>query len=152
MTELITEIPDNLDTPAKGVDFLAALDAQETELERQLKATKALRHTLETETLVELFDRFEQPEALSNSGAKAARALLVLGSLPKVGDKDTPQEAAHNAERRRAAIALAEEYEWQPFIKTEVTGKWDKGDREKAVAFYNLMRRPSRGRPCPTSL
>lgn len=141
MTTLITEIPtEKLDTPAKGVDFLAALDAQESELEAQLKATKALRHTLETETLVELFDRFEQPEATSNSGAKAARALLVKGSLPKVGEKDTPAEAAANAELRRAAIAKAEEYGWQPFIKTEVTGSWDKGDREKAIAFYNHLR------------
>jgi hypothetical protein len=138
---LITEIPtQDLDTPAKGVDFLAALDTQEKELESQLKATKALRHTLQTETLVELFDRFEQPEAVSNSGAKAARALLVTGSLPKVNEKDTPQEAALHAEQRKQAIALAESYGWQPFIKTEVTAKWDKGDREKAVAAYNLLR------------
>lgn len=137
---MITEIPNDLDTPAKGVDFLATIDRQESELEAQLKATKALRHTLETETLVELFDRFEQPEAASNSGAKAKRGMRVLGSLPKVGDKDSPEEARLHRAQREAAIALAEEYGWQPFIKTEVTGKWDKGDREKALAAYNLLR------------
>lgn len=138
---MITEIPvAELDTPAKGVDFLAELDRQEAEQEAALEATKKLRHQLEYEVLVELFDRFEQPEAVSNSGASAKKSLSIYGSLPKVSEKDTPEEARENKRRREAAIALAVEYGWQPFIKTEVTGSWDKGDREKALAFYNYLR------------
>jgi hypothetical protein len=140
MTTLITAIPEDLDTPAKGVDFLATIDRQEDELEAQLKATKALRHTLETETLVELFDRFEQPEATSNSGAKAKRGMRVLGSLPKVGDKDSPEEARLHKAQREAAIVLAVSYGWSPFIQTEVTYKTDKGDREKALEVYKRLR------------
>lgn len=136
---MITEIP-VLDTPAKGVDFLADIDKQEALLEQQLKETKALRLRLETEVLVELFDKFEQPNATSNSGAVAKKSMRVRGSLPKVGEKDTPEEARLHKEQREAAIQLALTYGWSPFIKTEVTGSWDKGDREKAIAFYNHLR------------
>lgn len=137
---MITEIPDNLDTPAKGVDFLAELDRQETLLEEQLRATKALRQRLETDVLVTLFDRFEQPKVTSNSGAEAKKSLRITGSLPKVGDKDTPEEASRHAAQRKAAIELAISYGWTPFIKTEVTAQYDKGDYEKAKAVFELLR------------
>lgn len=141
---MITVIPeDKLDTPAKGVDFLADVDRQQKLLEQQLAETKSLRHKLETEFLPSLFDRFEQPEATSNSGAKAEKKLYVTGSLPKVGEKDTPEEAAENERRREAAIAQAVAYNWEPFIKTTVTVEFDKGDRAKAIELYNRLRRES---------
>jgi hypothetical protein len=136
---VIDKIP-VFNTPAEGVDFLDAVDQQEAYLKKELEATRALRHELETLQLPELFDRFEQPEAVSNSGAKAIKKLDVAGSLPKVGEKDTPQEAELHRQQREAAIKLAESYEWQPFIKSTVTAKYDKGDQEKAREAYRLLR------------
>lgn len=137
---MIIEIP-TFNTPTEGVDFLDQLAKQQVELETQLAATKALRHEAQTVQLPELFDRFEMPEVTSNSGAKAIKKLDVSGSLPKVGEKDTPAEAAENKRRREAAIVLADsEYEWGPFIKSKVTAQFDKGDREKALAAYRLLR------------
>lgn len=119
------------------------MDRQEQELERQLKETKQLRNKLETETLVELLDKFEQPEVVTSTGAKAKRKLHVVGSLPKVGDKDTEAEAAENRRKRSKAIEVAEGYGWQPFIKSTVQAAFDKTDRDKAVELYNEIRRNS---------
>lgn len=135
---MIEAIP-QLDTPAQGVDFLAEVDREEDKLEAQLKALKTLRHELETVVLVELFDKYEQPEATSNSGAKAKRGMKTAGSLPKVGDKDTPEEARLHKRQREEAIAIAESYGWQPFIRTTVSAEYDKGDQEKARAAFRLL-------------
>lgn len=129
-------------TPSQGVDFLARLADQEAAQEAQLSATKKLRSELETNVLVELFDRYEHVNVQTTSGNRAERKLWVTGSLPKVGEKDTPEEAIRNRARREEAIRLAsEEYEWNPFIKTSITIEFDKGDRQKALDLYAKLRR-----------
>lgn len=136
---MIETLPDVM-TPTEGVALLADLDRQEQELEALLKATKTLRHQLETETLVAVFDNHEQAECTLTSGVKAKRGFKTTGSLPKVDEKAPFAEQVLQKEARRSAIEIAESYGWGPFIKTTVSATYDKGDQEKATKAYMMLR------------
>src|SRR5712664_2835358 len=123
---MIETIPDFM-TPTEGVDFLARLDRQEKELEVQLKATKTLRHQLETDTLVAIFDSHEQAECTLTSGVKAKRGYKTTGSLPKIDEKASASDQAQQKAARALAIDYADSYGWGPFIKTTVSATSDKG-------------------------
>jgi hypothetical protein len=139
LVPLITAIP-VLNTPSEGAAMLAMLDKQEQELEAQLKATKALRHELETDTLVQLFDLAEQDELTLSSGVKVKRGMKTTGSLPKVDEKANHFEQEQQKVARQAAMDLAVSYGWEPFIKTKVIAEYDKGDSEKASKAYMYLR------------
>lgn len=141
MTDLITKIPEIFVSPSDGVKFLKAIKEQEDKLEAELSATKKLRNALETHNLPELFDTFEQSDCTTlDGGARAVRKLKVYGALPKVSDKDTPEQAAEHRKAREAAMALAIEYGWEPMIKVEVSAQYDKGDRDKADKAFAYLR------------
>ena len=127
-------------TPGQGVDILLQSEREIEALEAKLKAAEAYHHELETSILPDVFGASDQTEATSTSGAKAKAGNHVTGSLPKVDEKADPATQAAQQAARDAAIALAEGYEWGPFIKTEIKASWDKGDREKALATYRELR------------
>jgi hypothetical protein len=137
---MIKDIPE-FASPAEGVDFLKRLEDQKDQLERDAKATQKLITKLEVDTLPELFDRFDAYDETTVAGNRATRKLLMVGSLPRVRDEDTPEEAYEHEQARKAAIELAVAYGWEPFIKCKVTSEFDRGDYEKALRVYDQLRK-----------
>lgn len=137
---MITSVPTEFETPAQGIDFLRALYDQHEMLEQQAAETNKLIAKVETETLPAVFDKFDETDLTTLRGNRAERKWVMVGSLPHVLDKDTPEEARDHQMARIAAIDLAVEYGWEPFIKCVVSAQFDKGDREKALKLYNLAR------------
>ncbi len=143
----MTDIP-NFRTPAEGVDYLFRVEQEITALEDQLARAKGAKYRLETSVLPELFDNHDEVAVTSSAGVSAKKGLSVTGSLPKVGEKDTPEEAQANLAKREAAIALADTaYGWGPFIKSTVTAAFDKGDRAGALALMEYAQKMNSGQP-----
>lgn len=139
---MLYETRPQITTPGQGVDILFQAEVEAEQLEARLKLANAYIHELETKILVEIFDAADQVEATAaQSGAKAKKKLHIEGSLPKVDDKATGAELMEQISRRAAAIALCSSYGWDPLIKTKITAAWDKGDREKALALYEQLRK-----------
>lgn len=128
-------------TPGDGVDKLLQAERDIEALEEHLSQAKAYKRELETVLLPDIFDASEQKRAESASGAAALKGLHVEGSLPKVDEKAPAEQQELQRQAREAAIALAEEYGWGPFIKSTVTAAYDKGDRHKALELFNNIRR-----------
>lgn len=127
-------------TLTEGVNLLAEIDAQQSALEEQLKATKVLRHQLETDKLLELFAIAEAKEHTLTNGVKAKLGLKTAGSLPKVDEEASFAVQSEQRAARALAISIAESYGWGPFIKTTVTAQYDKGDADKADRTFQLLR------------
>lgn len=128
-------------TPGQGVDILLQAEKDVAAIEEQLSQAKAYKRELEVQILPDIFGNAEQKRAESTSGAAALMGLHIEGSLPKVDEKAPEADQALARQARDAAIALAESYEWGPFIKSTVTAAYDKGDRQKAVDLFNNLRR-----------
>jgi hypothetical protein len=131
---------DAVRTPAEGVALLAEIDLQETYLEQAAKKLSKVRHELETIKLPELFADAGMAEMTLPDGTKAKSGLDITGSLPKPGDRDTPEEASAKLAMRIAAMEWANANGWGPFIKSSVTAEWDKGDSAKADALVEQLR------------
>ena len=127
-------------SPGQGVDTLLQAECDVAALEEELKAAKAYQYELETSVLPDVFGAADQTEATSNNGVKAKYGNQVTGSLPKVDEKSPPDVQAIQQAARDAALAAADGYGWGPLIKTTMTASWDKGDREKALAYYKTLR------------
>lgn len=127
-------------TVAEGIAALVDADALVDRLEEQLKAAKKAKYELETITLPNVFADAGEVEATLASGAKAKLGQMITGSLPKVDYDTSPEVQAATIAKREAAIEWADANGWGPLIKCEVRAKWDKGDRDKAIAAYNALR------------
>jgi hypothetical protein len=146
MNNLVTHIDhgqinvSDVASPAEGVTLLAELDWAETWAEGLLKKISKLRHELETQKLVDLFDDAGMVEMTLPDGTKVKKGLDVTGSLPKPGDKDTEEVASEKLARRIAALEWLNANGYGPLIKASVTAEWDKGDASKADALIEQLR------------
>lgn len=127
-------------SPAEGVAYIYEMEQKIEELEGQLAFAKALKRKAETEVVPELFDRADVVKTETEAGVAATKKLYVEGSLPKAGERDTPEEAAEKESRRQRAIAWATANGWGPFIKRSVILAFDKGDEEGAEQVLRFVR------------
>lgn len=128
-------------TPGQGVDFLYQAEQDVKRLEEALAEAKAYKRQLETVELPEIFANSDQNEAESTGGAKAKLGMHIEGGLPKIDEKASQEEQAAQAEARAKAIELCASYGWGPLIKSKVSAAWDKGDRDKALALFEQLRK-----------
>lgn len=127
-------------TASEGVDVLVQSELAVLRIEASLDAEKAWKKQLEEVILPRLFDEEDTIEKETSLGSKARRGMHVTGSLPKPTEKMTPGEVAAALKRRQDAIAWASENGYDPLIKSKVVAEWDKGERDKALKFYESLR------------
>lgn len=131
-----------LRTPAEGVAYLVQVDREISDLEAKLKDAEARQKRAQEEVLPDIFDRFDTVEETIGNGARAKKSLFVVGSLPKAGEKDSPEDAAAKEIRRQRAIEWAStpEVGWGPLIKTTVSIQFDKGEHEFVERLLTTIR------------
>jgi hypothetical protein len=130
----------DIKTPAEGVATLGYLADLEWEYEYGLKEIGKLRHELETQKLVELFDDAGMTGSHSFGDLTVKKGLDVTGSLPKPGEKDSEEVASAKLAKRLAALDWLHANGYGPMIKASVTLEWDKGDAHKADAVVEQYR------------
>ena len=118
----------------QGVAALVAATQEVLELEARLEIAKANKLRLERETLPPIFDLASCKEFLYRpTGQKAKIGTIVTGSLPKASDD--------NPSARTDAIDYALSIGGEEFVQSIVTASWARGERDKAIAVYNNLRR-----------
>lgn len=121
-------------TVDEGVAALVAATNEVAELESRLEVAKANKLRLEREVLPPIFDLAACKKFVYRpTGQTAKIGTIVTGSLPKATDD--------NPAARSDAIDYALSIGGEEFVQSIVTASWSRGEREKAVAVYNNLRR-----------
>lgn len=138
-----------LTSTAQAADFLYQTERAIKDAELHLKGLKEIHRRVSVDVLPNLMDRDDLVKFETPSGVGIKKGLLIEGSLPKPGEKDSPEEAQEKLAKRQAALAWATSPEvgWGPFVKDTVVLEFDKGDSEQADKVLDFVRGFNQGQP-----
>jgi hypothetical protein len=119
------------DLPSDKVQALWEAQQRAVRAQAELNLAEAEIERLEYEVLPDLYLQHGVTEVKLPNGCKAIKTLDAKGSFPD-GDKD-PDIAAKAAEWYVG-------HQYQDLLETKVEAKWGRGERDKAVAFYDTVR------------
>jgi len=115
---------------AQALDELDKTEAEIEAFEERVKALKAKKDQLETGTLIELYNELGVRSVTHDaSGRKASRLLVPTGSLNK------------DPEQRKLAVEWLVANGYEDTINVTLDASWARGDRAKALAAYEHLRR-----------
>jgi hypothetical protein len=123
-------MPETNERLSAALDDLDRTEAEIEAFEERLKTLKDHKNQIETVTLIDLYNELGVRSVTHDaSGRKAARGLIPTGSLNK------------DPEQRKAAIQWLVDNGYEDVINVDVAASWARGDRAKAVAVYENLRR-----------